>query len=141
MNVEAKPTASLPQMIIDQVSGRALDQEFYQSEAIYRRDLERIFMRHWLCAGHVGSVPSPGDYFVVEIDVESIIIVRGQDGELRALVNVCRHRGSRVCRDFVGSTKTFVCPYHGWVYGLDGALRSARHMPAELDLPSHGLRQ
>jgi Rieske 2Fe-2S family protein len=141
MNVETKPLANLPQMISAQVSGRALDQEFYQSEAIYRRDLERVFMHHWLCAGHIGSAPNPGDYFVVEIDRESIIIVRGQDGELRALANVCCHRGSRVCRDLAGSTKTFVCPYHGWVYGLDGALRGARHMPADFDLAGRGLHQ
>ena len=140
MNVEAKPIASLPQMISAQVPGRSLDQRFYADEAIYRRDLDRIFLRHWLCAGHVGSVPNPGDYILVDLDVESIIVARGHDGELRALANVCRHRGSRVCREPAGSTKTFVCPYHGWVYGLDGALRGARHMPEDFDLSSHGLR-
>src|SRR5271165_2984649 len=88
MNVETKSIAPMPEMISAQLNGHALEREFYQSEAIYRRDLERVFMRHWLCAGHVGSVPNPGDYFLVDIDVESVIVVRGQDHELRALVNV-----------------------------------------------------
>ena len=64
---------------------------------------------------------------------ESVIIARGNDGEIRALINSCRHRGSRVCEERQGHCKTFVCPYHGWVYGTDGSLRAARHMEAMPD--------
>jgi Rieske 2Fe-2S family protein len=67
--------------------------------------------------------------------------VRGEDGTLRALVNVCRHRGSRVCWEQAGQAKSFTCPYHGWTYGLDGGLQAARFMPAEFDRSGHGLRQ
>ena len=98
-------------------------------------------MRHWLCAGHSSSAPNPGDYFTYEIADESIIIMRGQDGALRALVNVCRHRGSRVCLKPSGHAKVLVCPYHAWAYNLDGGLRSARAMGAGFDAASHGLKQ
>ena len=88
-----------------------------------------------------GSVPSPGDYFLVEIDVESVIVVRGQDNELRALVNVCRHRGSLVCLEAVGNTRKFTCPYHGWMYDIDGNLVAARNMPDGFDKAGSGLNR
>ena len=61
------------------------------------------------------------------------MIVRDRDGEIHALLNVCRHRGSRICLEEKGSVKRFVCPYHSWTYGLDGSLISARHMPDDFD--------
>jgi len=69
-------------------------------------------------------------------------VVRGQDREVRALLNVCRHRGSRVCTQGSGHARggVFVCPYHAWSYGLDGRLRAARHMPDDFDRASHGLK-
>jgi Rieske 2Fe-2S family protein len=82
-----------------------------------------------------------GDFFLMEIANESAIIVRGEDGELRALVNVCRHRGSRVCRERSGNTRVLICPYHAWTYGIDGKLRAARHMAEPFDKTRHGLKQ
>jgi len=99
-------------LIAEQAAGRALAQTFYADPDIFRRDLDRMVLRHWLCAGHVSSVPDIGDFFLAEIALESAIIVRGEDGELRALVNVCRHRGSRVCRERSGNTRVLICPYH-----------------------------
>ncbi len=120
--------------------GFALEQAFYTDPAVFERDLERIFLCNWLYAGHVSQIPAPGDFLVFEIAGESVIVVRGEDQVIRALVNVCRHRGSRVCTERRGSAKWFVCPYHGWTYGLDGALRAARHMPADFDFSRHGLK-
>jgi Rieske 2Fe-2S family protein len=71
---------------------------------------------------------------------ESIIIVRGPDMRLRALANVCRHRGSRICLKSEGRASVLVCPYHAWAYNLDGSLRSARRMPADFDARAHGLK-
>lgn len=101
---------------------------FYRSAVTYQRELETIFFKSWLWAGHVSQIPSPGDWFAYTIADESVIVVRGADGAIRGLINSCRHRGSRVCEAASGNNKTFVCPYHGWVYGTDGALRGARHM-------------
>ncbi|MET1027550.1 MAG: aromatic ring-hydroxylating dioxygenase subunit alpha, partial [Dongiaceae bacterium] len=103
----------------------------------------RMIQRHWHCVGHAGSVAAVGDFFTVEIGGESVIIVRGQDNVVRALVNVCRHRGSRVCTESAGHARggSFSCPYHAWTYGLDGGLRSARQMPETFARDRHGLKQ
>ena len=127
-------------LIADQPAAHSLAQPFYRDPLLFERDIERIFMRHWLCAGHASALPRRGDHLLLEIGAESVIVVRGEDDRLRALVNVCRHRGSRVCADS-GNAGSFTCPYHGWTYGLDGKLLAARHMPAEFDFGSHGLKQ
>jgi Rieske 2Fe-2S family protein len=119
--------------------GFGLAQEFYRDPAVFQRDIARVHMRHWLCVGHVSRIPKPGDYFVYDIADESFIIVRDRAGEIRALANVCRHRGSQVCYEREGSSKAFVCPYHGWTYDLDGSLRNARLSGAEVDKSQYGL--
>ena len=75
-------------------------------------------MRHWLLVGHASSAPKPGDYFLCEIAEESVIIARGKDDLLRAFLNICRHRGSRICTKSEGHAEAFVCPYHAWAYNL-----------------------
>ena len=119
--------------------GRALAQAFYTDADIYRRDIERIFARDWLYACHASELPKAGDWRLFEVAEESVIVVRGEDGGLRALANVCRHRGSRVCDAAKGNARSFVCPYHGWTYGLDGALRAARFTQPEFEAAEHGL--
>ena len=113
--------------------GFALDQAFYSDPSVYARDIERVFMREWLYAGHASEIPKPGDYFLFEVAGESVIVVRGDDRVIRALVNVCRHRGSRVCYETRGNTSWFACPYHGWTYDLRGELKAARQMPKDFD--------
>ena len=132
--------AGIAALIAQQPAGRSLRRAFYADPQVFRRDVERIFMRHWLCAGHESAAPQVGDFFLVEVASESAIIVRGEDGRLRALANVCRHRGSRLCAEKSGHAKIFVCPYHAWSYGLDGGLRAARHMPESFDRLAHGLK-
>ena len=120
--------ARMQQAVAAQMRDRdaALMQYFYRSDVVYQRELETIFFKSWLWAGRVDQIPEPGDFFLYEIAEESVIVARGNDGEIRALINSCRHRGSRVCDERQGHCKTFVCPYHGWVYGTDGRLRAAR---------------
>ena len=121
--------------------GFSLDNTFYCSPEIFARDLEFIFMRSWLYVGHVSQIPSHGDFFLFELAAESVIVVRDELDAVHALANVCRHRGSRVCRESQGNAKTFVCGYHGWVYSLNGELRSKRHMPAGFDPSRYGLKR
>jgi Rieske 2Fe-2S family protein len=130
------------EIMAQQRAGYALSQPFYCEEALFARELERVLLRHWHCAGHHSQVPEPGDFFTVDLCGESLIIVRGQDREVRALLNVCRHRGSRVCTERAGHARggVFVCPYHAWTYALDGSLRAARQMPPDFERRDHGLR-
>lgn len=99
----------------------------YTSEVFYRSEVERIFMRSWNFVGRVDEVASPGDFQVVDMFGESIIVLRGNDGELRAFANSCRHRGTRLL-DGGGNCKAIVCPYHGWSFARDGKLVGARGM-------------
>ncbi|MCI0537052.1 MAG: aromatic ring-hydroxylating dioxygenase subunit alpha [Verrucomicrobiales bacterium] len=121
--------------------GWTLQQPFYTDPAIFDLELEKIFLRSWLFAGHVSQIPRRGDYFLYEIARESMIIIRGDKDHVHALVNVCRHRGSRVCVEPSGHAQSLVCPYHNWVYALDGALQSARLMPENFDKSQFGLRR
>jgi len=131
----------LAALVARQPAGAALLREFYNDPLIFARDITRIHLRHWLCVGHESRIPKPGDWFLFDLAGESLIIVRGRDGEVRALVNVCRHRGSHVCYEREGSSRVFVCPYHAWTYDLDGRLRSARHMGAGFDTSQHSLER
>lgn len=99
---------------------------YYYDPAIYEREQERIFSRMWMCVGRADAIMGVGAYRVVSIGGESIIVMRGRDGALRAFLNVCRHRGARLCSEAAGRLKGSVqCRYHAWTYGLDGRLIGA----------------
>jgi len=121
----------------------AIDSYFYRSHLVYERELRELVFRSWIYAGHVSELVNPGDYLLLDVGEDSLIIVRDDSGEVRALMNVCRHRGARVCEEVAGNRKTFVCPYHGWVYNTDGSLKAARemHVRSDFDMSSHGLKQ
>jgi Rieske 2Fe-2S family protein len=106
-----------------------LPREYFVSPEVYELERERIFARSWLLAGHVAQLAGAGDCLVVDVDRESVLAVRGGDGEIRAFHNHCRHRGTRLCDAGRGSVGGAIqCPYHAWTYGLDGALRAAPNM-------------
>ena len=114
----------------------------YHSDALLELEKEHVFRNHWQIAGHVSDVQEAGDYLTMDVVGERALIVRGKDGEVRAFHNICRHRGSRVVADNQGNCKNaLVCPFHGWVYNLDGTLRGAarpRSFP-DLDKTEFGL--
>ena len=123
--------------------GFGMDPYFYRSHITYKKELDSILYKSWLYAAHVSQVPNPGDFIQYELGEDAIIISRDQDGEIHAQYNICRHRGSRVCEEKSGNTRTFVCPYHGWVYNLDGSLRAAREMVAleDFNAADYGLKK
>jgi phenylpropionate dioxygenase-like ring-hydroxylating dioxygenase large terminal subunit len=96
----------------------------YHSDAMLELEKQHIFREHWQIACHVSDVPNPGNYLTLDIVGERALILRGQDGEVRAFHNICKHRGSRLVADDRGACRNaLVCPFHGWVYNLDGTLR------------------
>ena len=97
---------------------------FYTDPAVSAREIERIFARTWQVVGHREQLAKPGDFFTTELLGEPLLLVRGAQGELRGFYNVCRHRAGPPAEG-CGSRKLFRCGYHGWTYGLDGALISA----------------
>jgi len=96
----------------------------YTDESAFAAENEKIFSRTWQVVGHASQVENPGDYFTTELVGEPIVCVRGSDQRLRGFYNVCRHRAGPPAEG-CGSRKLFRCGYHGWTYGLDGALISA----------------
>ena len=139
--MDRKHDVSIDELIARQKPGYALEQRFYTDPDIYALELERIIGRNWILAGHVSELPEPGDFKVLDVANESAIIVRGSDGNINAFANVCRHRGSLVCLEDKGSTRKFSCPYHGWMYDIDGNLTAARNMPEDFDYGSHSLNR
>jgi len=112
---------------------RTMPRERYTSESILDEERERIFARGWNCVGRVSRLHKPGDFFIREVAGESIIIVRDRASKLHAFFNVCRHRGTRLCREESGHfNETIQCSYHAWTYSIDGRLVGA---PTMQDVP------
>ena len=101
-----------------------LPSNLYTEPAAFAAEKENIFARSWQVVGHRQQVAAEGDYFTTELADEPLLIVRGNGGKLRGFYNVCRHRAGPPAEG-CGSRKLFRCAYHGWTYGLDGALISA----------------
>ena len=128
------------ELIAEHKPGYSLDQRFYTDPDVYELEIERVINRNWILAGHQSELPGPGDFKVFKVARESAIIVRGSDGALKAFANVCRHRGSLVCLEQQGNTRKFTCPYHGWMYDIDGNLTAARSMHDDFDKSGYGLK-
>jgi Rieske 2Fe-2S family protein len=119
--------------------GWSLPAAYYLDPEILELELATVFRSGWLFAGHSGELTGPGDYVVFSVGTESVIVVRDESGELRAHHDVCRHRGSRISTAPRGTVRALVCPYHQWVYDLDGRLRSARLMGPDFAVGEHRL--
>jgi choline monooxygenase len=104
------------------VERRALAARFYRDPEIVDLELERIFERNWQFAAHVSRLPEPGSYLTATAGRQPVLILRDEEGELRAFRNVCRHRGSRLLSGDGKCGKAIRCRYHGWTYRLDGEL-------------------
>lgn len=106
-----------------------LPARYYTDPEIFGQEMDTFFGQMWVCAGRSEQISAAGDFFLCEVAGESIIVTRDGNGAIRAFYNVCRHRGTRMCREERGSFAGRIqCPYHGWSYGLDGRLLGAPHM-------------
>jgi Rieske 2Fe-2S family protein len=109
---------------------RALSGKYYTSNEIFSLEMQRIFSKRWLYTVHESALPQPGSHVLFEpVPGESVMLMRGDDGQIRGFYNVCRHRGARL-RSSDGQLpgSCLRCPYHAWTYGLDGQLLGAPHM-------------
>jgi salicylate 5-hydroxylase large subunit len=127
----------------------------YTDDAVYKRELERLFSHgHWCYVGLEAEIPEAGDFKRTVIGERSVIMVRGTDGAVNVVENVCAHRGMQFCRERHGNRKEFVCPYHQWNYKLNGDLQGVPFrrgvkqdgkvnggMPKEFKPEEHGLNR
>jgi Rieske 2Fe-2S family protein len=126
--------ARLDRLMAEHKPGHALAREFQTDPDLYQLDLERIWRRGWLFAGHTCQVRRPGDYFVFDLDADSLVIIRDDHGQLHALHNTCRHRGMKICGTESGHAGRLVCPYHQWSYAPSGELLACGGMDRDGDL-------
>lgn len=129
----ADEVREIRQLVDSREAGYSLPGAFYTSDLIYRAELEQIWRHGWLFVAHSCEIPEPGDYVTFDVDTDSLILIRGNDDRVRALWNVCRHRGTVICSNERGSAQRLVCPYHQWVYGRDGELLSCRGMQEDIE--------
>jgi len=105
----------------------AMPRSVYTSESFLRAELNSVFSKDWFCAGRASSISNTGEYLTLELAGQPIMVIREQDGTLRAQSNVCLHRMSTLLEGR-GQTNSIVCPYHAWTYELNGNLRGAPAM-------------
>lgn len=120
--------------------GHGMPRELYQTDALYAEEVRRIWSAGWLFAGFDFELPKPGDYITFAVDSTPVLVLRGDDGEVRAFHNVCRHRGTQLCREDRGHLRAIVCPYHSWTYARNGELRACHGMHDGVDKTQLGLR-
>ena len=107
--------------LVDSDNGLVSRRIFIEPE-IYQQELERIFARCWLFLCHESQIPQPGDFLTTYMGEDPVLVMRDNAGQARAFLNVCRHRGNRLCRADTGNAASFTCAYHGWTYRNDGRL-------------------
>jgi phenylpropionate dioxygenase-like ring-hydroxylating dioxygenase large terminal subunit len=115
---------------------------YYTDPDIFALEQRAIFSADWLCVARAGDIVEPGQFQTVQAGTESVIVVRQRDGGLRAFLNVCRHRGARVCPDGSGQVGRYLrCSYHAWSYDLDGRLAAAPNLARmpDIDRTEYGL--
>jgi phenylpropionate dioxygenase-like ring-hydroxylating dioxygenase large terminal subunit len=130
------------ELVVDREHDFRVHTSAYLDPEIFDLEMARIFERGWVYVAHESEIPNSGDFRTSAIGTQPVVVIRSAAGVVNVLLNRCRHRGSIVCRDEHGNAERFQCPYHGWVYGNDGALlgvAQADGYPEEFDRAAFGL--
>lgn len=123
-----------PYIIDDQEGGRfKVARRTFTSQDVFEQERDRIFQNCWLYLGHESELSKPGDFVARSVAGQNLLFVKGRDGVVRALFNVCPHRGATVCREKKGNSKSFQCMYHGWVFKNTGEIAHLSGEPAYAD--------
>lgn len=120
--------------LVDRPNG-LIDRSIFTDRSLYNQELARVFAPSWLFLGHVEQLQKPGDFFTTFMGEDPVIVTKDKEGNYRAFLNSCRHRGARVLRADYGQTRAFTCTYHGWSYGLNGELISVPNENGYSDSP------
>ena len=130
-------TPELEALLATRREGHGMPRPFYHTDALYEAEMRKIWYGGWLFAGFAFEIPNPGDYLTFEVDTSSVIVMRDDDGEIGAFHNVCRHRGTQLCRNESGHLASIVCPYHSWTYSRHGELIACHGMQEDIDKSKH----
>ncbi|WP_338495694.1 aromatic ring-hydroxylating dioxygenase subunit alpha [Pseudomonas sp. WP18] len=136
MNIKA----SVIDLIQKRKARHALPRELYIEPEVFHQDLEQIWHKDWIFAGHTFELEKPGQYLTLQIGHYPVLIIRDKSGQVRAFHNACRHRGSKVCEHAQGKVAKLVCPYHKWTFELDGNLLFAGNMGVDFDRSQYNLK-
>src|SRR5271167_40502 len=114
---------------------------WYVDKRIAQLERESVFETNWQVVGRLDQVKEPGQFFTIDVNEEPLLVARGEDAKLRAFYNVCQHHAAAVVPEVAGCAKQFRCPYHGWTYGNDGALKGMVEFEGvcNFDRKDHGL--
>jgi Rieske 2Fe-2S family protein len=132
--------AHTQRLIASRRDGHGLPRAFYHDSILYTHEMERIWRHGWVFVGHTCQIPRPGNYVTLTLDGDPLIVLRDDEGAIRAFHNICTHRGTVLCDDEDGQGRAIVCPYHQWAFSLSGALLSCRGMQDDIDKGALGLR-
>ncbi|WP_455359491.1 aromatic ring-hydroxylating oxygenase subunit alpha [Streptomyces sp. SYSU K21746] len=128
---------NLPVSLISTLPG-----DHYTDPGIFALEQERVFEAMWFCVARSPELAKPGQFRTYQVGRESVLVSRSRDGSIRAFLNICRHRGAKLCTEESGEVKrAFQCPYHAWTYGLDGKLVAAPNLTSmpDIDRVAYGL--
>lgn len=136
-------SAPLSSDTVDPDDGWSLPAWLYHDPEFFAVEMQRVMRPSWQIVCHVSDIADIGAYHTLDFLGESILVVRGEDGQIRAFLNVCRHRASRLLDDTSGCVKKITCPYHAWTYELDGRLTGVpqRQDYAKLSMTESGLHR
>ncbi|GAA0953331.1 MULTISPECIES: aromatic ring-hydroxylating oxygenase subunit alpha [Streptomyces violaceusniger group] len=124
MTVAPESPAITPPSLLATLPGH-----WYTAPGVFRREQEHLFEAMWFCAVRGADLDRPGAFRTVQVGRESVLITRNRQGEARAFLNICRHRGARLCTEESGTVRrSLQCPYHAWTYDLDGRLTAAPNL-------------
>lgn len=135
-----RDSVNIPALVERREAFKSLEAPFYTSQDVLDLDIEVIFGNHWIFVGTEPELPEPGDCITVEIGPVSVLLLRGDDEEIRGFHNVCRHRGAKLVDEKSTTIGNIVCRYHGWTYNEDGELILAEHMGKDFKKNCHNLR-
>ncbi|MFM5917544.1 MAG: aromatic ring-hydroxylating oxygenase subunit alpha [Novosphingobium sp.] len=132
------PREAIDSPAVDSLADWSLPGWIYHDREFFDLEMERVIRPSWQIVCHVNEIPNAGDYRTIEYLGESVIVIRGSDGEVRAFTNVCRHRAMRLVEGSAGCAKKLVCPYHAWTYEADGRLTG---VPSRSEYPTLKLEE